>query len=135
MREDKKSDESLTDEFRALGENLINSVRAAWDTPERKRLQEEIEDGLTELATIVKTEAESFHESPTGQRLKSDIEDLQQWVQSSKAENQIREELINALKTANTELKKVTDKFSEADTTPEDPYVEQTGTSPAVEED
>ena len=135
MSEDNKSDESLTDEFRALGENIIDSVRAAWDTPERKRLQQEIEDGLTEMATTIQTEAESFHESPTGQRLKSDIEGLQQWVQSSNAENQIREELINALKTANTELKKVTDKLSGADTTSEEPYVEQTGTSPAVEED
>ena len=121
MSEDKKTEESLTDEFRALGENLINTFRTAWDNPERKKLQQEIEDGLTEMGTTIKQEAESFHESPTGQRLKSDIDDFQQWVKSSNAEDQIRQELIQALKIANTELKKVTDKLRTIDNAPEEP--------------
>ncbi len=125
MSEDKKPEDSLINEFHTLGENLVNTFRAAWDNPERKSLQQEIEDGLIEMRTTIKQEAESFHESPTGQRLKSDIDGFQEWVKSSNTEDQIREELIKALKIANTELKKVTDKLSSIDNSTDDPSEEQ----------
>ena len=134
MSEDENKEESLTEEFHALGENLINTVRAAWDNPERKKLQQEIEVGLTELTTTIKNEAETFQESPTGQRLRSDIDSLQQWAQSGKTESQIRDELIKALKIANAELKKVTDKLSVMDTAPEQTPDQQTETPPDEEE-
>ncbi|MCK4898162.1 MAG: hypothetical protein KAS38_05270 [Anaerolineales bacterium] len=125
MSEDKKPEDNLINEFHTLGENLVNTFRAAWDNPERKSLQQEIEDGLIEMRTTIKQEAESFHESPTGQRLKSDIDGFQEWVKSSNTEDQIREELIKALKIANTELKKVTDKLSSIDNSTDDPSEEQ----------
>ena len=46
MSEDKKSEDNLINEFQTLGENLVNTFRAAWDNPERQRLQKEIEDVL-----------------------------------------------------------------------------------------
>ena len=121
MSEDKKSEDSLINEFQTLGENLVNTFRAAWDNPERQRLQKEIEDGLVEMRSTMKQEVDSFRESPTGQRLKSDIDDIHDWVQNSNAEDQIREELIKALNIANTELKKVADKLSAIDSVTDEP--------------
>jgi hypothetical protein len=121
MSEDKKTEDSLINEFQNLGENLVKTFRAAWDNPERKRLQQEIEDGLTEMRSTMKQEVDSFRESPTGQRLKSDIDDFQDWVQNSNTEDQIRAELIKALNIANTELKKVADKLSARDSVPDEP--------------
>lgn len=126
MSEDKKPDETLLDEFHNLGENLVNTFRAAWDNPERKKLQQEIEDGLTEMRSTMKQEVESFQESPAGQRLKSDIEDFQEWVSSSNADEQIRAELIKALNIANSELKKVADKLSARESSTDIPEEEPT---------
>lgn len=128
MSEDKKPEDNLLDEFHNLGENLVNTFRAAWDNPERQRLQQEIEDGLTEMRSTMKQEVESFHESPTGQRLKSDIEDFQEWIKSSNTEDQIRAELIKALNIANTELKKVADKLSAMENSSDVSPEEQTET-------
>jgi hypothetical protein len=125
MSEDKKTEDSLINEFHTLGENLVNTFRAARGNPEQKSLQQEIEDGLIEMRTTIKQEAESFPESPTGQRLKSDIDVFRKWVKSSNTEDQIRKELIKALKIANTELKKVTDKLSARDNSTDDPSEEQ----------
>lgn len=134
MSEDKKTDDSLINEFQTLGENLVNTFRAAWDNPERKRLQKEIEDGLVEMRSTMMQEVDSFSESPTGQRLKSDIDDFQDWVQNSNAEDQIREELIKALNIANTELKKVADKLSAIDSATDEPTEEGSETPSSGDE-
>lgn len=134
MSEDKKPDDSLINEFQTLGENLVNTFRAAWDNPERKRLQKEIEDGLVEMRSTMMQEVDSFSESQTGQRLKSDIDDFQDWVQNSNAEDQIREELIKALNIANTELKKVADKLSAIDSATDEPTEEGSETPSSGDE-
>lgn len=79
-------------------------------------------------------EVDSFSESPTGQRLKSDIDDFQDWVQNSNAEDQIREELIKALNIANTELKKVADKLSAIDSATDEPTEEESETASSGDE-
>jgi hypothetical protein len=106
MNDTPKPENDIADEFRALGENLVRTLRAAWESPERKKLEQEIESGLTELAATLKGEASSFRESQTGQRLKSDLDDMRQRVRSGEAAEKAREELIKALKLINTELEK-----------------------------
>jgi hypothetical protein len=44
MSENPQSDEGLADAFRKLGVNLVETLRSAWDTPERKKLQQEVEE-------------------------------------------------------------------------------------------
>jgi hypothetical protein len=83
----------IADEFRQLGENLVQALRSAWESPERQKLQDEIEAGLDQFATTIKQEADSFQESPTGQRLKSDIEDFRQRVESGEVVDKARDEL------------------------------------------
>lgn len=113
MTENPQNEGNLSEEFRALGENLLKTLHSVWDSPERRKLQQEIEDGLNQLATTLKSEASSFNESTTGQQLKSDFEDLRQRVRSGEAEAKAREELLKALKLINTELDKVTSRWGD----------------------
>jgi hypothetical protein len=112
MSENSTSEENLTDEFRNLGKNLIDVLHTAWESPERKKLQEEIESGLTEFGSSMKRELETFTDGPTGQQLKSDVEDLQERIRSKEVETKMRDEILNTLRIVNTELEKVTGKFS-----------------------
>ena len=111
MNENPQNEGNISDEFRAMGENLLKALNSVWDSPERKKLQQEIEDGLNQLATTLKSEASTFSDSPTGQQLKSDFEDLRQRVRSGEAEAKAREELLKALKLINAELDKVTSRW------------------------
>jgi hypothetical protein len=115
MDENAKSQDSLVEEFRNLGQNLINTLRTAWESQERKLIQEEIEEGLADLAVTFKQEAAAFRDSPTGQRLKSDAEELRQRMRSGEVESRMRTELLNALRLINSELKKVSTSFSESE--------------------
>ncbi|MCI0521172.1 MAG: hypothetical protein L0Z70_13075 [Chloroflexi bacterium] len=99
--------ENLGEEFAALGQNLVKALRSAWDSPERKTLQEEIEKGLGELGQTLKSETDRFAQSPSGQRMKEEVEDFHQRVRSGEAEEKARQELLNALRLINSELEKV----------------------------
>ena len=112
MTDNPQPEKDLSDEFRALGENLVKALQSIWDSPERRRLQQEIENGLNELASTLHKEARAFNDSPTGQQLKADFEDLRQRVRSGEAEDSAREELLKALKLMNTELERVVSRWS-----------------------
>lgn len=113
--ENPENPNDLADEFRLLGENLVNTLRTFWESPERKKLHDEIEAGLNELAATIKGEASTFRESSTGQRLKADFEDIGKRMRSGEAEEKARQELLKALKLVNTELEKASTHWRERD--------------------
>ena len=109
--------ENLTDALHKLGENLIQTLQAAWDSPERKKVTQEIEVGLNDITSTVKQEVEHFNQSPTGQQLKSDVEDLRARVRSGETEAQLRQELLKALDLVNSELEKAASRLRKTETT------------------
>lgn len=113
--------ENISDEFQELGRNLVNVMKAAWESPERKRLQQEIENGLQELETTIKRETENFSSSPTGQQLKVDVDKFSQKISDSETPETIRKELIKALQMANYELQKMISRFASDETESADP--------------
>lgn len=111
MEENTGPEDNLADEFRNLGKNIVDAVHTAWERPERQRLQEDIEKGLSEFGAAIRQEADKFNESPTSQRIKSDAEKIQTRFKNGEFETKVREELITALQAVNSELEKVKDKF------------------------
>ena len=106
MSDANKSDDDLRAEFRALGKNLADAMRAAWESPERRMLQQEIEAGLSELNTTLRQEVSTFSQSSTGQQLKGEVEDFRQRLQNGEVQSKVREELLNAMRLLNLELQK-----------------------------
>jgi ATP:corrinoid adenosyltransferase len=111
MEENTQPEDNLADEFRNLGKNIIDAVHTAWERPERQRLQEDIEKGLSEFSASIRQEADKFNESPTSQRMKSDAEKIQTRFKNGEFETKVRDELLTALQAVNSELEKVTQKF------------------------
>ncbi len=104
MTEPQKTEESLTSDFRELGQSLMDVLRAAWERPERAQLQQEIEAGLDELGRALKQASDEVVESPAGQRVKSEVEGFRGRVETSGVENTLRNDLQRALRRANEEL-------------------------------
>jgi len=112
MSDNPRPEGNLEDELQDLGKNLVAAIRAAWDTPERKRAQEELITGLNGLGSTLKQEADNFASSPAGQQIKSGVEQVGERLRSAETQEKVRQELLNALKAANTELQKVIDRWS-----------------------
>jgi len=130
MSENLPPKENLADEFHNLGQSLVDLLHAAWENPERKRVQQEIESNLNEVGDVLKREAESFSESATAQRLKSDMEGLGERIRSSDTQERVRNEVLGIIQSANSELQKVINKWQ-----PEETAGESAAESPEEEKE
>ena len=111
MTESQESNE-LKDEFRKLGENLVDNLKALWEHPETEEIRSEFKQGLHQLGDTINEMANDFSESPTGQKLQEDAKDFGEKVRSGEVESKVREELVRALNTINSELQKVQEKWN-----------------------
>lgn len=107
----------LVDELKNLGHNLKSIVHAAWDNDERRKLQQEIQKGMDEFQKSVT----SFETSPTGQKLKSEVQDLGERLRTGEIETKLRGDLLTALRSLNAELTKAATKKTDTppDSSPE----------------
>jgi hypothetical protein len=99
--------DDLASEFHQLGDNLKKFFTSAWESEQRKNLQNEISEGLAELGDSLKQTAEEIQESETGQRIKTEAEDLRDRVRSGQVESKIRSDLRSVLRKLNKELENV----------------------------
>ena len=94
----------LASELRALGKNLSDLFRSAWDSEDRKRLQEEIEGGVADLTDSLRSAAKDLSKSETGRQLQEDVRDLGARVRSGEVESKVRQDLTEVLRKVNEEL-------------------------------
>jgi hypothetical protein len=100
-------EDRITEEFRQLGENLVQIIRTAWESPERKRIQQDISNGLAELTSTLRNEAQKLNETEAAQR-----------IRSGQVETRVREEVLTALRTVNTELERAAQRMQRPGTKP-----------------
>jgi succinate dehydrogenase/fumarate reductase flavoprotein subunit len=113
MTENPSPEDNLAEEFRQIAKNLSEVLRGAWESPERKKLQQEIANGLSDLSDLMRSEAEHIRESPTGQRVKADVEELHERIRSREIESRVRQDLLAALRSINNQLRKASEHWSE----------------------
>ncbi|MCJ7535559.1 MAG: hypothetical protein WA997_11080 [Anaerolineales bacterium] len=101
-----KSAEDLASEFQHLGDNLKKFFVNAWESEQRKTLQKEIEEGLSDLGDTLKDTVIEIQDSETGQRIKSDAEDFRDRVRDGDVEQKVRSDLTSILQKLNSELEK-----------------------------
>jgi len=106
MTDAPETEGSLAAEFQNLGKNLKDALRAAWEGEDRKKLHQEIETGLMALGKALNEAATEFSESPTGQRLKAESEELRERLRSGEIASRTRDELLALLRRINAELEK-----------------------------
>lgn len=126
MSENQPEEESLRQEFEALGKNLIEALRSVWETPESRRLREEMTDSLAELGITLKREAESLANSPAAQQARQSVEQVGEKLRAPEVHQKVRTELISALQNLNQELQKVIERWqsSTGSTAPVDPQTD-----------
>lgn len=111
MAENQPHEESLRQEFEALGKNLIEALRSVWETPESRRLREEMTSSLAELGITLKREAESLANSPAAQQARQSVEQVGEKLRAPEVHQKARAELISALQILNQELQKVIERW------------------------
>jgi hypothetical protein len=112
MSEQNTPENNLRDEFRNLGENLTQFFNAAWESDERKKLQQDIRDGMKELGVVLEGFAEDVRTSEVSQNIRKEANEFSERVRSGEVEEKVRQGILDALQALNAELQKAADKFS-----------------------
>jgi hypothetical protein len=108
--ENKSPEGDIGDQLNELGKNLRDALRTAWESDERRKLQQDIEVGLANLRDSLNQAATDFSNSQTGQTLKEDVKDLNERWKTGEVGSKVRTEIADALRTVNQELQKATHK-------------------------
>jgi len=111
--------EDIAAEFANLGRNLMNILQSAWDSPDRKKLQQEVEAGLAEVGRTLNQTVNEFKEGETGQQFKKEFEDLHTRLRSGEVGTKVRDDLLSALRTINAELEKTANRTSKDEGPPQ----------------
>jgi uncharacterized protein (DUF2461 family) len=121
MSMDDESKESVTNEFQRLGQNLKQTLEMAWESEERKKFQQEIEEGISDLGATLNRFFNEISQTPTGQRVRSGMDHIHEQVRTSNIDKKVQQEIINALKRANDEIEKSRQRWQDDHTENESP--------------
>jgi len=124
-------EEGLSEAFRRLGQNLVETIKSAHDSPEARKLRSEVEEGLSELRTAINQASEDFRASPTHQRLQDDVAEFADRVQRGELAEKARRELLHAIDLVNNELKGAQERWNADQDGPEQDVVSQDPAGPA----
>ena len=102
--------DDIGEQLNELGKNLRDALRTAWESDERRKLQQDIEVGLANMVSSLNQAATDFSSSQTGQTLKADMKDLNERWKTGEVGSRVRTEIADALRTVNQELQKTTQK-------------------------
>lgn len=108
--ENQATNDNIGDQLNELGKNLREALQSAWQSEERRKVQKDIEDGLANLGASLSQAARDFSNTPTGQNLKEDVQDLNERWRTGEVGSKVRSEIAEALRSVNNELKKATKK-------------------------
>lgn len=97
----------ILDELREMGRILRDALQGAWDSAERKQVQQDIEEGLAEVRVSLGQAFQEFKETPTGQTIQTEVADFKERVRAGEVEAKARSEVLHALRVINAELRKV----------------------------
>jgi hypothetical protein len=110
MNQDEGS-QPIESEFQRLGDNLQETIKAAWDSEERKSISLEIEKGLKAVGDAVNQAAEDIANSETAKKVREEVEETAERVRSGEFADKARQELVKLLDKLNTELEEAAAKW------------------------
>jgi predicted transcriptional regulator len=104
MDEPKGEKSEVRAQLNRLAANLKATLAAARRSPQLRRLQNELEEGLHEVQTRLKEALDEVATSPPLQRVRQEAQELAERARAGELEGQMRRELVQLLERLNRAL-------------------------------
>lgn len=111
---------NLGDDIRELGKSLGDFFKSAWDSEERKEIEEDLTGALNDVADTFRQLADDISNGETGQQIRAEYEDLKVRVNSGEFKQKAQSELSKAIQNIKNELDKITDSWTPASPPPDE---------------
>lgn len=106
-------------EFQKIGRQLAETLQAAWDSEERKRVEKEVREGVQTLVTEVDNVIRDVKTSEKTAKLKEEAEELKTRVESSDVTGRARTGVVQGLRWLSETLADLANQFTPAEKEPE----------------
>ena len=106
-----KMGQNLVEELNRLGSKFAEVVQVAWESDERKRLEQDVKRGLSSLATNLEDGLKKVGESPQTKEFLNKAEDavttVADQVQKSKIAQELGDNLLHGLRSLTEQIDKI----------------------------
>lgn len=126
MSDEDKLEESLRDEFDALGKNIKEAFTGVWESEDRKRISSQIEAGISEVGEAISQAGTDIRESETGKQMRDEIDGVADRIRTGELREKFEQDLVSILRSVNTEIEKATEGLSKSEPSDEDGNNEET---------
>ncbi|MCA9955765.1 MAG: hypothetical protein KC434_13645 [Anaerolineales bacterium] len=105
----------VTEELREFGKQFADTIRSAWNSAERQRLETELRDGMRSFADEVDKAIQEIKKSPAADRVKTEAVNVRDKVQSSDVGHKARSGVAQGLQVLSEQLAKLAERFTPAE--------------------
>lgn len=105
----------LTEELRDFGKQFADTIRTAWNSAERQRLETELRDGMRSFADEVDKAIQEIKKSPAADRVKTEAVHVREKVQASDVSHKARVGVAQGLQVLSEQLAKLAERFTPAE--------------------
>jgi hypothetical protein len=121
QKSEQKAEGSIVDELTMLGKQAADALKAAWDSPDRKRLQAELAEGIEKFGREVGAALDKASESQQAKELRTKAVKVAEDVHVSDAVEEVRKGILTGLEAMNRELSKLLERLEAERTAPAEP--------------
>ena len=104
-------------ELKDLGRQFADTLRTAWNSQERQRIEAEIREGVKSFADEVDKAIREAKESPTAARVREEAGQVVNKVETTDVGRRVRSGLVQGLQWLSEELGKLADQFTAPEST------------------
>jgi hypothetical protein len=102
-------------ELQDLGRQFADTVRKAWNSQERQRIEQEVREGVKSFADEVDKAIREAKDMPVVSRAREEAEQVATKVESTEVARKARVGLVQGLQWLSEELGKLADQFTPTD--------------------
>lgn len=105
--------ENLKQELKRLGEQVGEAGRMLWNSPQRRALEGQIQEGLQKVTQEIRDLFDELRASETAQKVRSKTEEALQTVAASPIVEDFQEAITAGVRELNEELEKLLAKLND----------------------
>jgi heparin binding hemagglutinin HbhA len=116
----KDAEADIADELKNLGRQLADTLRTAWHSQERQRLESEIRRGVKSFADEVGKAVREIKDSPPAQRAREEATHIRTKVESGEMGHKAKSNMAQGLHWLSEELERLSKQFTPTEKEAED---------------
>jgi hypothetical protein len=107
----------LVDELTRLGQKFVEVVEVAWNSEQRKRIEEDLRTGLVSVASSLEDGFKRVSSTKEAQEAVKSAEDVAEKVRTSKIASELSDALAEGLRTLSDQMDKLSKELKQKSST------------------